>query len=75
MNKRVAKPKRKLPLVPDSKVTEAQMDRYLRDHHDEVAEKLRAGKSALDSGHTVEVKSLEELLTGVHKRARRARQS
>ncbi len=73
MNKRVAKPKRKLPLIPDGNVTDAQMERYFRDHRDEVAEKLQSGKAALDRGESVEVKSLEDLLAGVRKRVRRAR--
>ncbi|MEJ1969223.1 MAG: hypothetical protein WDN03_11415 [Rhizomicrobium sp.] len=71
MNKRVAKPK--LPLIPDGNLSEAQMDAYLREHHDEVAERLRDGKAALDRGDAVEVKSLEHLLAGIHKRTQRAR--
>jgi hypothetical protein len=75
MNKRVAKPKDDEPLLPDDDVTEAQMDQYLRDHHDEIAEKLRAGKADVDRGDVVEVNSLEEFLALVRKPARDAKQS
>jgi hypothetical protein len=68
MNKRVTKPKRKLPLIPDGNVTDAQMERYLRAHHDEIDAKLQDGKAALDRGESVELHSLEELLAGVRKR-------
>jgi hypothetical protein len=69
MNKRVAKPKRKTPLIPGEDVTEAQMERYLREHRDEVSAKLRKGKAALDRGDAVEISSLSELLTRIHRRS------
>jgi len=75
MNNRVAEPKDDEPLPPDSKVTEAQMEQYLRDHHDEIAEKLREGKAAFDRGDFIEVKSLEEFLRLARSPAPPAKQS
>jgi hypothetical protein len=73
MNKHVAKLKGKLPLVADSSLTDAEIEKFLRDNHGEIAAKLRVGKAALDRGDSVEVKSVEELLAGIRKRTRRAR--
>lgn len=73
MNKRVAKPKVKLPLIPDSDVTDAQIETYLHDNRESIAEKLREGKAAIDRGDVVELGSLEELLAGVRKRTRLAK--
>jgi hypothetical protein len=71
MNKRVAKPKRKLPLIPDSNVTDAQIERYLREHHDEIADKLRAAKAQMDAGKGSRLGSLERVLSDARKYAKR----
>ena len=65
MNKRVPKPERRLPLIPDQDVTEAELEKFLRDHHDEIADALREAKAELDAGKGTEINSLEEFLVHV----------
>ncbi|MEJ0028711.1 MAG: hypothetical protein WDN01_22015 [Rhizomicrobium sp.] len=62
MNKRVAKPKRKLPLAPDGDVTDAQIEKFPRDRHDSIAEKLQEARDSIARGDVAPMPPLEELL-------------
>ena len=62
MNKRVAKPKRKLPLIPDENVSDAQMEKFVRDNREEIAAALREAKAEMDAGKGTPVESLEHFL-------------
>lgn len=67
MNKRVAKPKRKLPLLPDSDVTDAQMEKYFRDNRAAVNEKLREAQDDIAHGRVSPLPPLPELLKRLHR--------
>jgi hypothetical protein len=67
MNKRVAKPKRKLPLLPDETVTDAQMEKFLRDNYDEIAGKLREARESIARGDVAPMPPLNELLVKARK--------
>jgi hypothetical protein len=71
MNKRVAKPKRKLPLTKGVEATDADMDLWMRENHAEIAKKLRAAKAEMDAGKGTPLGSLEELLADVRRNTRR----
>ncbi len=71
MNKRVAKPKRKLPLIPDDDVTDAQMEKFLRANHAEISKKLQAAKRQMDAGKGSPLGSLETVLSDARKYAKR----
>jgi hypothetical protein len=73
MNKRVAKPKRKLPLIPDEDVTDAQMEKFLRDNHAEISLKLAEAKRQSDAGMGTPIGSLEEFLAECRRYAKRRR--
>jgi len=66
MNKHVAKPKRKVPLVPGEDMTDAQIEKFLRDNRDAIAAALREGKAEMDAGKGIEIESLEHFLSLVH---------
>jgi hypothetical protein len=63
MNKRVVKPKRKLPLIPGEDMTDAQIETLLRDNHDEIAAALLEAKAEMDAGKGIAVESLEHFLS------------
>ena len=71
MNKRVAKPKSKLPLIPDGDVADAQMEKFLRDNHTSIARKLAAAKRQADAGKGAPLGSLEEVLADARRYAKR----
>ena len=71
MNKCVAKPKRKLPLIPDDNVTDAQMEKFLRDNHASISRKLLAAKRQMDAGKGEPMGSLEKVLADARKYAKR----
>ena len=63
MNKRVAKPKLKLPLIAGEDMTDAQIETFLHDNHDEIAAALLEAKTEMDAGKGILVESLEHFLT------------
>ena len=71
MNKRVAKPKSKQPLIPDDNVTDAQMEKFLRDNHASISRKLLAAKRQMDAGKGTPMGSLEKVLSDARKYAKR----
>ncbi len=73
MNKRVAKPKRKLPLIPDDKVTEADMERYMRENRAHINELIREAQEDIAAGRFAELEPLPVLLREARKYARNKR--
>lgn len=67
MNKRVAKPKRKLPLIPDDNVTDAQMEKFLRDNRVGINQKLQEARDEIARGEIAPLESLPELLKAARK--------
>lgn len=71
MNKRVARPKRKMPVPKGVEAIDPAMERWMRDNHAEISEKLRAAKAEMDAGKGEPLGSLEELLADARRHARR----
>ena len=67
MNKRVAKPKHKSPPIPDDDVTEAQMEKFLRDNRSSVNQKLQVARDEIARGEVAPLESLPELLKAARK--------
>ncbi len=67
MNKRVAKPKRKLPIIPDDNITEAQTEKYLRDNRADINRKLQEARDDIARGEIAPLESLPELLKAARK--------
>ncbi len=67
MNKRVAKPKRKVPLIPDEAISEAEMERWLRDNHDEISAKLEEARASIRRGDVAPMPPLSELLASARR--------
>ena len=73
MNKRVAKPKRKMPLIPDDQVTEADMERYIRENRAHINELIREAQADIAAGRFAELEPLPVLLREARKYARSKR--
>ena len=71
MNKRVAKPKSKQPLIPDDNVTDAQMEKFLRDNHASISRKLLAAKREMEAGKCASLEPLDKILADARKYAKR----
>ncbi len=76
MNKRVDRPKHKLPLTMDGDVTDADMERYIRDNRAEINILLKEAQDDIANGRVAELEPLPEFLRKVRKayRARRQKQ-
>ena len=67
MNKRVAKPKQRLPIIPDEDLTDAQMEKFLRDNHAGIGQKLQQARDEIARGEVAPLESLPELLKAARK--------
>ena len=77
MNKRVAKPKRKVPLFPGDDVTEADMERYIRENRAHINGLLKEAQDDIAAGRFAPLEPLPVLLQEARKyhkskRAKRA---
>jgi hypothetical protein len=73
MNKRVEKPRRKVPLTADADVTEAQLERHLRDNKDVIDALLQEAIDEMERGDFAPLEPLEKLLSDARKYAKRHR--
>jgi len=67
MNKHVAKPKHKASLVPGDDVTEADMERHIRENRSEIDEALREAQDDIANGRVMPLPPLAEFLKSVRK--------
>ena len=68
MNKHVAKPKRKLPAFPGADVTEADMERHIRENRAHINELLKEAQDDIAAGRVAPLPPLFEFLKDVRKR-------
>ena len=73
MNKHVAKPKRKQCLFPDGDVTEADMERYIRDNRAPINDLIREAQEDIAAGRFAEWEPLPVLLREARKYAKNKR--
>jgi len=73
MNKRVAKPKRKLSLTADADVTEADMECYIRENRAHINELLKEAQDDIAAGRVKPLPPLFEFLKEARKRHRAKR--
>jgi hypothetical protein len=67
MNKHVAKPKRKLSALPDDVVTEADMERHIRENRAHINELLKEAQDDIANGRVMPMPPLFEFLKSVRK--------
>jgi hypothetical protein len=67
MNKRVEKPKRGVPLPGDGGLSDARLERFLRENRSLIDSELQSAKQAIDRGEARPLESLPELLKIVRK--------
>ena len=67
MNKHVAKPKHKVSLAPGDDVTEADMERHIRENRSEIDEALREAQDDIANGRVMPLPPLVEFLKSVRK--------
>lgn len=73
MNKRVDKPKRKLALFPGDDVTDADMERWIRDNRAEIDVLLKEAQDDIAAGRVAELEPLPILLRQAREYAKRKR--
>jgi hypothetical protein len=73
MNKHVAKPKRKLSAVPGDDVTEADMERHIRENRAHINELLKEAQDDIAAGRVAPLPPLFEFLKDVRKRHKAGR--
>ncbi len=73
MNKHVAKPKRKLSAVPGDDVTEADMERYIRENRAHINGLLKEAQDDIAAGRFAELEPLPVLLREARKYAKSKR--
>jgi hypothetical protein len=77
MNKHVAKPKQKLLALPDDKITDADMERHIRENRAHINDLIREAQDDIAAGRFAEWEPLPVLLREArkyskNKRAKRA---
>lgn len=77
MNKHVAKPKRGLPITPDGNVTEADIERHIRENRAGINELIREAQEDIAAGRFAEWEPLPVLLREARKysKAKRAKRA
>jgi hypothetical protein len=73
MNTRSRAHKRKVFQTPDEAGSDAELESYLRDHHDEVEAKLREARESIARGEAKKLEPLSVLLRQARRRIKVAR--